>query len=415
MSRLGHGWEEVPRRMKRTPRSAATSLYVFPRSRKYPIGDLYHARMALGGPFASSAYTTPAQRKKILRAVAEAYPDFDWADYWNTHIVGQKKPTPAKRGGKKKYPLYGWDRSVGNTSARRKAANPRRNTMARRRNTPRRKNYGTMRVLENPYGLRLGKGQAVVVDYRNEKRPKGQRVHIRKGLKDEALCGAGKPSRGKKRGVIASKAKIITCYRCIKIRVMDRGDDIERKLVARPSKRSTHMMIPGGREGVYVSGVKPADMVGGEPFFLGGPEEHPSQTRMLTARQKAKRRADLERGRSRKVRAGRSIVQRGEMVANPRSYSQGYDKGMSDYASPNPSLPASSLRKRSLSYQEGYLEGYADASYGEPKQFSGKKKRTSTQKKRSLKKMSAYNRHVQQEMRKGKTMRQAAASWRRRR
>jgi len=371
MARLGHGWEEVPSYMEETPRSAATGLYVYPGSRKYPIGDLFHARMALGGPYASSAYTTPARRKKILTEVAEAYPDFDWARYWNTHIVGQKKPTPAKRGGKKKYPLYNWDRSVGASASRRKAANPRRKSKAtfstkwivgagsgdtrdgkwkdfgkftvqgksieqaagraisilrkktkqprlrlalaqeheddaytfemsapgftgaasidrvmaanpRRKNMARRKNYGALKLLTNPLGMPLGKGQAVVVDHRGEKTPKGGwkgRVHIRKGLKDEALCGAGKPAKGKKRGVVGSKAKKITCYRCIKMRVLDRGDDVERKLVARPSKRATHQMIPGGREGVYVSGVKPADMVHGEPFFLGGPEEHPSQTR----------------------------------------------------------------------------------------------------------------------------------------
>lgn len=512
MARLGHGWEEVPSYMEETPRSAATGLYVYPRSKKYPIGDLFHARLALGGPYASSAYTTPARRKKILTEVAEAYPDFDWARYWNTHIVGQKKPTPAKRGGKKKYPLYGWDRSVGASASRRKAANPRRKnrgrstdkykyrvsasvivgskskdippfwieaanspaavkvaekeiakklrvrsiklmleqdegpefedsplfsfwspssnqdltgaatidgsgryfreltTKPRRKNMARRrKNYGALKLLTNPLGMPLGKGQAVVVDYRNEKRPKGQRVHIRKGLRDEALCGAGKPAKGKKRGVTASKAKKITCYRCIKLRVMDRGDDVERRLTARPDKRSTHMMIPGGREGVYVSGVKPADMVHGETFFLGGTEDHPSQTRMLTKRQKAKRRADMVRGRSKKVRAGRSMALRGEMVANPRSFGQGYDKGASDYGSTRP-MAANALRNRSLSYQEGYLEGYSDsASKPNPKRRKNTKRRSNGGK------MSAYNRHVQREMLKGKTMSQAAASWRRRR
>ena len=264
---------------------------------------------------------------------------------------------------------------------------PRRKNMARHKSMPRRKNYGAIKLLTNPLGMPLGKGQAVVVDHRGETTPKGGwkgRVHIRKGMKDLALCGAGQgkhasgPSKGKKRGVIATKAKNVTCYRCIKIRVMDRGDDIERKLVARPSKRRTHMMIPGGREGVYVSGVKPADMVGGEPFFLGGTEDHPSQTRMLTKRQKAKRRADMARGRSRKVQAGRSVAQRGEMVANPRSYGQGYSKGASDYGSMHP-MAANALRNRSLSYQEGYLEGYSDtASKPNPKRRKNTKRRRNT-------------------------------------
>jgi len=520
MARLGHGWEEVPSYIEETPRSAATGLYVYPRSKKYPIGDLFHARLALGGPYASSAYTTPARRKKILTEVAEAYPDFDWARYWNTHIVGQKKPTPAKRGGKKKYPLYGWDRSVGASASRRKAANPRRKNMGRstdkykyrvsasvivgskskdippfwieaanspaavkvaekeiakklrvrsiklmleqdegpefedsplfsfwspssnqdltgaatidgsgryfrelttkprRKNMIRRKNYGALKLLTNPLGMPLGKGQAVIVDHRGEKTPKGgwkHRVHIRKGMKDEALCGAGKPARGKKRGVTASKAKNITCYRCIKLRVVDAGDDVERRFAG--TKRSLNYMVPGGREGLYVSKKKldhdgypsRSGQVDGIPFFLGGTEEHPSQTRMLTKRQKAKRHADIVRGRSKKVQAGRSTVRRGEMVANPRSFGQGYNKGASDYGSTRP-MAANALRNRSLSYQEGYLEGYSDsASKPNPKRRKNTKRRSNGGK------MSAYNRHVQREMLKGKTMSQAAASWRRRR
>jgi hypothetical protein len=284
----------------------------------------------------------------------------------------------------------------------------------RRKNMTRRKNYGALKLLTNPLGMPLGKGQAVVVDYRNEKRPKGQRVHIRKGMKDEALCGAGKPAKGKKRGVTASKAKNITCYRCIKLRVVDAGDDVERRFAG--TKRSLNYMVPGGREGLYVSKKKldhdgypsRSGQVDGIPFFLGGTEEHPSQTRMLTKRQKAKRRADIVRGRSKKVRAGRSTVRRGEMVANPRSFGQGYDKGSSDYGSTRP-MAANALRNRSLSYQEGYLEGYSDtASKPNPK------RRKNTKRRSNGKKMSAYNRHVQREMLKGKTMSQAAASWRRR-
>lgn len=282
----------------------------------------------------------------------------------------------------------------------------------------RRKNYGALKLLTNPLGMPLGKGQAVIVDHRGEKTPKGgwkHRVHIRKGMKDEALCGAGKPARGKKRGVTASKAKNITCYRCIKLRVVDAGDDVERRFAG--TKRSLNYMVPGGREGLYVSKKKldhdgypsRSGQVDGIPFFLGGTEEHPSQTRMLTKRQKAKRHADIVRGRSKKVQAGRSTVRRGEMVANPRSFGQGYNKGASDYGSTRP-MAANALRNRSLSYQEGYLEGYSDsASKPNPKRRKNTKRRSNGGK------MSAYNRHVQREMLKGKTMSQAAASWRRRR
>ena len=331
----------------------------------FPLYPMNRARYALT-IIASPNYDSKMKlRASIAKRALAAHPSLK--SYWNQLNRETIKPRLSK-----------------STSMRRKAANPRRKNMARRKSMPRRKNYGAIKLLTNPLGMPLGKGQAVVVDHRGETTPKGGwkgRVHIRKGMKDLALCGAGQgkhasgPSKGKKRGVIATKAKNVTCYRCIKIRVMDRGDDIERKLVARPSKRRTHMMIPGGREGVYVSGVKPADMVGGEPFFLGGTEDHPSQTRMLTKRQKAKRRADMARGRSRKVQAGRSVAQRGEMVANPRSYGQGYSKGASDYGSMHP-MAANALRNRSLSYQEGYLEGYSDtASKPNPKRRKNTKRR----------------------------------------
>ncbi len=324
----------------------------------YPMGRAKYALTILASPNYDSKKKLRAQ---IAKRAISAHPSL--RSYWNKLNRETIRP-----------------RMEGSTLRRRKAANPRRKNMARRKNMPLRKNYGKMRLLENPLGMELGRGQAVVVDHRGEKTPKGGwkgRVHIRKGMKDEALCGAGSsryssgPMKGKKRGVVKSDAKYVTCYRCIKIRVMDRGDDVERRFAG--TKRSLNYMIPGGREGLYVSKKKldrdgypsRSGQVDGIPFFLGGTEEHPSQTRLLTKRQKAKRAADIRRGKSKKVRAGRSIVQRGEMVANPRSYGQGYDKGATDYGSMHP-MPANTLRNRSMSYQEGYLEGYADAASFEP-------------------------------------------------
>ncbi len=184
-----------------------------------------------------------------------------------------------------------------------------------------------------------------------------------------------------------SAAKTITCYRCIKIRIVDSGDDVERMLPTEPGKRQTHMMVPGGRQGRYVSGVKPSDVMHGEGMFVGGTLEHPSQTRLLTSRQKAKRLADIRRKRSRKVAPGRRVAARGEMVANPRSYKQGYQRGRKDYRSPTPT-PASQLKQRTHSYQFGYLEGYADAAdskYSKPRKNTRRrntKRRRNTRRRR---------------------------------
>ncbi len=255
--------------------------------------------------------------------------------------------------------------------------NPRRKNMARRRN------YGRIRLLQNPLGMPLGRGKAVIVDEHYRRRsgsaPKrASRVHIQNpNDPSEALCGAGNgrvvagPDKGQKKGVKPSKSKTVTCYRCIKIRIVDEGHDYERMLYdVEPGKRATHMMVPGGRQGRYISGKRPSDDPPGT-IFLGGPRDHPTQTRLLSPREKAKRRADLVKKRSRKVGAGRAIARRGETVANPRSYKQGYSRGAKDYRSPKPT-PASRLKQRSMSYQTGYLEGYADQA---DKRYGG---RTST-------------------------------------
>ena len=38
---------KVPLRMAETPRYAAEGIYVYPKTDSFPIGDLYHARMAV--------------------------------------------------------------------------------------------------------------------------------------------------------------------------------------------------------------------------------------------------------------------------------------------------------------------------------------------------------------------------------
>ena len=76
----------LPDHIAKTPRSAATRLYVFPRQKSYPIGDLYHARSAL--VFALSP-NNATKRKKVVQAVAKAYPTYNWAAWWNSKRKGK--------------------------------------------------------------------------------------------------------------------------------------------------------------------------------------------------------------------------------------------------------------------------------------------------------------------------------------
>lgn len=74
----------VPTRMTRTPRSAAEGVYVLPKLEKFPIGDLYHARMAVNYVFGF-----PSNRKytrQVIRAVQRDYPDYAWGRYWRSKI-----------------------------------------------------------------------------------------------------------------------------------------------------------------------------------------------------------------------------------------------------------------------------------------------------------------------------------------
>jgi hypothetical protein len=74
----------VPTRMRRTPRSAAEGVYVLPKLEKFPIGDLFHARMAVNYVFGF-----PSNRKytrQVVRAVQAEYPDYAWGRYWRSKI-----------------------------------------------------------------------------------------------------------------------------------------------------------------------------------------------------------------------------------------------------------------------------------------------------------------------------------------
>ena len=70
----------VPNDIRETPREAAEGLYVFPRKKSFPIGDLFHARLALIYALSPSH---SAVRTEVLSAVEDAYPNYNWKAWWN--------------------------------------------------------------------------------------------------------------------------------------------------------------------------------------------------------------------------------------------------------------------------------------------------------------------------------------------
>lgn len=102
----------VPTRIKKTPRSAAEWLYVYPKQEKFPIGDLFHARLAM---IYVMSRTNAKARNDVFGAVVKEYPRYDWAMYWEEKTQERKaKKTKAKRkksrraaANPKKKPNYG--------------------------------------------------------------------------------------------------------------------------------------------------------------------------------------------------------------------------------------------------------------------------------------------------------------------
>ena len=84
---------KVPLTMKADSRKSAESLYVFPKQKIYPIGNLYHARKAIN--YVIGFPSTRSEAGDVVRAVVKAYPEYDWKAYWNSKVkkrkAGQKK------------------------------------------------------------------------------------------------------------------------------------------------------------------------------------------------------------------------------------------------------------------------------------------------------------------------------------
>jgi hypothetical protein len=77
--------KKVPSRIKETPRSNATNLYAIPERQSFPIGDLFHARLALTYVLSPSHYDSRAQ---VIQAVQDAYPEYNWAEWWQKKSKG---------------------------------------------------------------------------------------------------------------------------------------------------------------------------------------------------------------------------------------------------------------------------------------------------------------------------------------
>ena len=94
---------------RETSRKQAEDLYVYPKLKKFPIGDEFHARLAL---IYVMSPNLSKYRKKVIQAVKTAYPDIAWGRWWNSHkkdhpdlknwgdYVNGMKSNPRKRSNK---------------------------------------------------------------------------------------------------------------------------------------------------------------------------------------------------------------------------------------------------------------------------------------------------------------------------
>jgi hypothetical protein len=166
--------------------------FVFPRERRFPIHDLYHGRLALIYVLSPSH---AASRDAVVETVLARYPQL--ASFW-----------------------------------RQKSANL----------TTRSK---SMRIIENPYGIDLPRGKKA------GRIGLGEATHIIVGGKTpHALCRSNAATDA----VYPSKAKKITCYRCIKLNAMNakKGTITRYMRSSDREKRLKHVMIEGGREGQFI-------------------------------------------------------------------------------------------------------------------------------------------------------------------
>jgi hypothetical protein len=152
---------------------------------------------------------------------------------------------------------------------------------------------------ENPYGIQYT-GRIVHIKG-------GERRHVFNKKTGGALCGAGLHRDGKviAGAVATSTGKKVDCLRCIKILYVDHAQRylVERSL--RPSaagKRYKHAMVAGGRQGFAIGRKKTKNSTPELPYgpssvadFRRGSNEHPTQTRLASKRQRAAARVRIIR------------------------------------------------------------------------------------------------------------------------
>ncbi len=95
----GRAKRPVPKHIETTPRSAAEGLYALGKGPKWPIGDLFHARLALIYAMAPSNWSV---HKRVLAAVKKAYPLYNWDKWWDSRMKklrarGRKDKTLASK------------------------------------------------------------------------------------------------------------------------------------------------------------------------------------------------------------------------------------------------------------------------------------------------------------------------------
>ena len=82
--------KKVPAHMKQSRRGPP---YVYPKTKSYPINDLFHARLAL---IYIMSPTNAPKRKRVIEAVAKRFPEYNWAAWWNKEIKKPKKDSSLK-------------------------------------------------------------------------------------------------------------------------------------------------------------------------------------------------------------------------------------------------------------------------------------------------------------------------------
>lgn len=326
-----------------------------PHTGSFPLYPVNRAQYALT-IIASPVYDTKRRlRAQVAKRAIEAHPELD--SYWNDLQKDTIKPR-MRRGTKK-------------------AANPRRGSMPRKKNPlgrrPRAGRKATIVRVAKTTGGRTKPGTSAKgkVTYDGGNRIPGK-THLLNPGTGRALCDSAK-QYGR---LEASKSREVTCYRCLKLMALNRDEGISRKLkVSGVGKRGAtrsqvrdkdflHLQVPGGREGLSISAFDPDSsgtvsrvaQVEGIEYYLGGTREHPTQSKDLTREQKKYRRqelqAEIQGKRTRKSRAA-AFLERG--VGTPTR-----KKGARRVVG-NPSAKQRRARENATEAMDLYHSGEADS------------------------------------------------------